>query len=153
MATRGIVARATNEGWQGRYAHWDNYPERMVEVLGELVARDGLDKVIQTLITQTPSWSIIDPLTKPSEVGEPSLYEAHTCVTGYGYAHTDVEVSDPSALFTHKDTDLAWADWLYVIHETMLEVRRIVRNENGQEVTVYENAYPWESIAPQEATA
>ena len=149
MATRGIVARATNEGWEGRYTHWDNYPERMVYVLGELVARDGVGKVVQTLITDTPSWSQIEPLTKS---GVPNLYEQHALVEGYGYAHTDVTLED-SDLFTQNDTELAWAEWLYIIHDTMLEVRRIDRAENGHDVTVYHNAFPWESIALKEATA
>lgn len=149
MATRGIVARATNEGWQGRYTHWDNYPERMVYVLGELVARDGVDKVVQTLITETPSWSQIEPLAKS---GEPNLYEQHALVEGYGYAHTDVTL-DETDLFTQNDTELAWCEWLYIIHDTMLEVRRIERAENGHDVTVYHNAFPWESIAIKEVTA
>lgn len=153
MATRGIVAHATSKGWRGRYAHWDNYPERMVAVLGELVARDGRSAVAHTLCYEHASWSVIDPLAKPSEAGEPSLYEAHACVTGYGYAHTDTSLDDPSAWFTHEDTELAWCEWLYIIHETMLEVRRIVRDENGKDVTVYENAFPWESIATHEVTA
>jgi hypothetical protein len=149
MATRGIVARATNEGWEGRYTHWDNYPERMVYVLGELVARDGVDKVIQTIITETPSWSQIEPLAKS---GEASLYEVNQLVEGYGYKHTDVTVEDTD-LFTQNDTELAWAEWLYIIHDTMLEVRRIDRAENGHDVTVYHNAFPWESIAIKEVTA
>ena len=37
MATRGIiaVARAGDGCWRGRYAHWDNYPERIVPVARE----------------------------------------------------------------------------------------------------------------------
>jgi hypothetical protein len=149
MATRGIVARATNEGWEGRYTHWDNYPERMVYVLGELVARDGVDKVVQTLITDNPSWSQIEPLAKS---GVPSLYEVNQLVEGYGYIHTDVTVEE-SDLFTQNDTELAWAEWLYIIHETMLEVRRIDRDENGNDVTVYHNAFPWATIALKEVEA
>lgn len=125
----------------------------MVGVLGELVARHGRANVAHTLCYEHASWSIIDPLAKPSEAGEPSLYEAHACVTGYGYAHTDTELTDPSAWFLAGDTELAWAEWLYIIHEEMLEVRRIFRNENGEEVTVYENAFPWASIAPEGVTA
>lgn len=154
MATRGIVAHATtNGGWRGRYVHWDNYPERMVGVLGELVARHGRSTVAHTLCYEHASWSIIDPLAKPSEAGEPSLYEAHACVTGYGYAHTDIELTDSSAWFLAGDTELGWAEWLYIIHEDFLEVRRITRNDKGEDITVYENAFPWASIAPEGVTA
>lgn len=155
MATRGIVAHSTRNGngWRGRYVHWDNYPERMVGVLGELVARDGTSSVAHTLCYDHASWSIIDTLAKPSEAGEPSLYEANACVTGYGYAHTDTSLDDPSAWFTDEDTELAWCEWLYIIHADRLEVRRITKDENGNDVAIFDKAHPWESIAIQEATA
>lgn len=149
MATRGIVARATNEGWEGRYTHWDNYPQRMIYALGEIVARDGVDKAIQTLITDTPSWSQIEPLAKS---GVPNLYEQHALVEGYGYAHTDTTLEE-SDLFTHTDTELAWAEWLYIIHETMLEVRRIDKDENGNDIAIPHTSFTWESIAIKEVTA
>lgn len=144
MATRGIVAKATKNGWEGRYCHWDNYPERMTYALGALVARDGVDKVIQTLITDTASWSQIEPLAKS---GTPNLYEDKALVEGYGYAHTDIALDDDGALFTHKDTELAWCAYLYIIHETHLEVRRIEHDEKGNDVTIFEKSYPWENIA------
>ena len=151
MATRGIVAHATANGWRGRYVHWDNYPQRIVEVLGELVARDGRSAVAHKLCYEYASWSSLDP--RASKNNENSLYEQHETVEGYGYAHTDTELTDPSAWFTQDDTDLAWCDYLYVIHETLLEVRRIARNDKGEDFTVYENSFPWESIAISEATA
>lgn len=146
MATRGIVAIATKEGWNGRYTHWDNYPQRMVGVLAELVARDGLEQVTKTLVSDNPSWSVIDPTTKPSVTGEPSHYEQHKCVTGYGYVHTDIDALE-NALFTQSDTDLAWCDWLYIMSDTGLEVRKIERDENGNDVTIHESLHTWESIA------
>jgi hypothetical protein len=149
MATRGIIAKATSEGWEGRYSHWDNYPERMVNVLGELVARDGVAKVIRTLITDNPSWSQVEPLAKRGESG---LYDQHRLVEGYGYAHTDVTIEE-SDLFTSKDVELAWAEWLYIIHETMLEVRKIEQTESGHDYTVHHSTYSWESIAIKEVTA
>jgi hypothetical protein len=149
MATRGIVARATNEGWEGRYAHWDNYPERMVYVLGELVARDGVGKVVETLIINNASWSSIDPFAKKGETG---LCDPEAVVNGYGVIHLDSPL-DETEPFTQNDTELAWAEWLYIIHDTILEVRRIERDENGNDITVYHNAFPWESIAVNEVEA
>jgi len=139
MATRGIVARATSEGWEGRYSHWDNYPQRMVYVLGELVARDGVDKVIQTIITDHPSWSQIEPLAKS---GQESLYEPNQLVEGYGYIHTDVTVEE-SDLFTHNDTEFAWCEWLYIIHPDRLEVHAITADDKTDLVS----SHTWESIA------
>jgi hypothetical protein len=151
MATRGIVAHATTNGWRGRYVHWDNYPQRIVGVLGELVARDGRANVAHKLCYEYASWSSLDP--KASKNNENSLYEQHETVDGYGYAHTDTELTDPSAWFTQEDTELAWCEWLYIIHETMLEVRRITRNDKGEDITVYHTSFPWESIAITEVTA
>ena len=48
MATRAIIAVERAQGWRGRYAHWDNYPERMVGVLGALVERDGITQVVHS---------------------------------------------------------------------------------------------------------
>lgn len=152
MATRGIVAHATsNGGWRGRYVHWDNYPERIVGVLGELVARDGRANVAHKLCYEHASWSSLDPTASKSN--ENSLYSQHETVEGYGYAHTDIELTDSSAWFINGDTELGWAEWLYIIHETMLEVRRIFRNDKGEDITVYENSFPWESISPEWVTA
>jgi len=49
--------------------------------------------------------------------------------------------------------ELAWCEWLYIIHDDRLEVRRITKDENGNDVAIFEKAHPWESIAIQEATA
>lgn len=142
MATRGIIAHATENGWQGRYSHWDNYPEHIVGSLALLVMRDGVEKVVETLITNNASWSSIDPFA--------SEENGHALVLGYGHAHTDVTVEDTATMFTHTDTELAWAEWLYIIHTDILEVRRIERDMNGNDVTVYQNAYTWDSITPKE---
>ena len=154
MATRGIVAHSLSESantWQGRYSHWDNYPERMTYVLGELVARDGVDKVIKTLITDTASWSQIEPMAKS---GTPNLYEDKALIEGYGYAHTDVELDDPSALFTNDDTEFAWCDYVYIIHHDYLEVRTIVRDEKTSLLTTEPLTFhAWDTIAIKEVTA
>jgi hypothetical protein len=122
MATRGIIAERTASGWQGRYCHWDNYPKRIVGVLKQLVNRDGLSKVTQVLIRETASWSQVEPMATK---GVPSLYEERALVEGYGYAHTDVSVTDDSTMFRETDTDFAWCEWLYLIDDTGVEVRSI----------------------------
>jgi hypothetical protein len=151
MATRGIIAHATNNGWRGRYVHWDNYPERIIHALGELVERDGRAVVVNTLCYEHPSWSQIEPLAKR---GEPNLYEQHLLVEGYGYVHTDIELNDPSAWFTHEDKDLAWCDYLYIIHEDYLEVRTISRDtETSTDITSAHSTHAWWSIAMKGITA
>lgn len=151
MATRGIVAvsTATDNGktWKGRYSHWDNYPERMVSVLGSLVARDGIDKVVSTLIDSHASWSSIDAGQTLEHANELD-YSPEAVVVGYGVTHLDIQKDDPSSMFTDADDELAWAEWLYIIHPDILEVRRI-DTVDGRNVTVYHNAFPWESIASE----
>lgn len=149
MATRAIVASATNDGWVGRYSHWDNYPERLTYALGALVARDGYETAERTLVHDVASWSQIEPL---ATAGVPNLYEDKALIEGYGYAHTDVTLDD-TPHFTHEDTDLAWAEWLYVMTPTQLAVYRIDSDENGHAKPVYHNAHPWESIAQPEGLA
>lgn len=154
MATRGIVAVSTASeangwklAWRGRYSHWDNYPERMVGVLGMLMARDGFEKVTSTLIDAHASWSSIDPWqTVESAVGMD--YDPNAVVEGYGVTHLDIEKDDPSSVFTDTDDELAWAEWLYIIYPDMLEVRRI-DTVDGRNITVYHDALPWVEIAGQ----
>jgi hypothetical protein len=123
----------------------------MTYVLGELVARDGVDKVIKTLITDTASWSQVEPMAKS---GEPSLYEDKALIEGYGYAHTDIELDDPYALFTDTDTDFAWCDYVYIIHHDYLEVRTIVRDETTHLLTTEPlSRHAWDTIAIKAVTA
>jgi hypothetical protein len=151
MSTRGIVAHATTNGWRGRYVHWDNYPERMVYALGELIERDGRATVVNTICYEQPSWSQIEPMAKR---GEANLYEQHLLVEGYGYAHTDIELADPSAWFTQDDTDLAWCAYLYIIHEDYLEVREIRKDtETGLDTTTAHSVHQWDTIAIRPVTA
>lgn len=121
--------------------HWDNYPKRMVGVIAELVARDGIEQVCKTLISDNPSWSQVEPM---ATTGTSSLYEQHKLVEGYGYAHTDVTLED-SDLFTHADKELAWADYLYVITDVSLEIYNIERNAEGHDVPMHYASHAWNS--------
>lgn len=147
MATRGIiaVARAGDGAWRGRYAHWDNYPERIVPVLGRLVERDGATKVVETLINNNQSWSSIDDKAK---IEDDPLLEGYDdgLVVGYGRIHTDLEPNDPSSWFTEDDIELAWAEWVYVIHHSGIEVMKVVKNDEGNDVAVPDKFHLWEEI-------
>ena len=50
MSTHAVVADIAGDGWRGRYVHADGYPTSMVSTLRDLVARDGLDTVLQTVV-------------------------------------------------------------------------------------------------------
>lgn len=117
MATRCLIAEPTATGWQGRYCHWDGYPDSKVGDLLALVLRDGLEKVRQTIIHDNYSWSSIDlnaaALPDIQQDGRFKLVE------GYGIAHLDVPADDP--IFTQDDKEFGWAEYLYILADDGLE--------------------------------
>ena len=146
MATRGIIAvtRAGDGCWRGRYAHWDNYPERIVPVLDRLIRRDGATQVVETLINNNQSWSVVDD---KQELDDPMLgNDTASVVVGYGRIHLDLEPNDPTSWFTEDDIELAWADWVYVIHHSGIEVMKFVKNDEGNDVAVPDKFHLWEEI-------
>ena len=96
----------------GRYAHWDNYPERMVPTLGALVRRDGYAKVLDTLLMRNFSWSIVDEHAK-EDASLPNR------VAGYGDTHCDADDIDSWITLWPKDleNDLWGAEFVYVIDD------------------------------------
>ena len=118
MSTRSIIAEPTATGWQGRYCHWDGYPQAKETELFLLVVRDGVDKVRQTIIHDHLSWSCIDPDKK--ELGTYDSDGRFKLVEGYGVAHLDMEPGE--GLFTDKDSDFGWAEYLYILKDDCLEM-------------------------------
>ena len=105
MATRSIIAEPFGDGWRGRYSHWDGYPTVKIPQLKELVIRDGVEKVRQTLLHDNLSWSVIDPNYETRET-------EWKVVEGYGEAHNDIK---SVKWFTQSDTEFAWAEYVYVL--------------------------------------
>ena len=65
MGTRGIIARPTpGDGFEGRYHHWDSYPEGLGATLYNLANSDtfpNLHKMMAFLIDEHPAgWSTIN---------------------------------------------------------------------------------------------
>jgi hypothetical protein len=63
MSTRGVIARATQNGFRGVYHHWDSYPEGLGKTLWDLW-HDRFNRdtkaMLETLIDQHPAgWSTI----------------------------------------------------------------------------------------------
>jgi len=144
MATRGIIAVQRADGWRGRYAHWDNYPERIVPTIARMVERDGITKVVTTLINDNQSWSVIDDKQEKFPVTLTDN-ENDSVVVGYGVIHTDLEPNDPSSWFTEDDIELAWAEWVYVIRDFGIEVMKVVK-QDGNDVAVPDRLHLWEEI-------
>lgn len=142
MATRGIVAHTTANGWRGRYAHWDNYPQRMVETLGKIVERDGYSHATHTLLYQHASWSVIDHEVTVAGETEKLGVTPDRVLDGYGVFHDDVSLDDPEQWFLNGDGDYGWAQWLYVMHPTKLEVYSI----NGSDIEPHA-VYTWDEAS------
>lgn len=144
MATRGIIAVQRSSGWRGRYVHWDNDPERMVEVLTNLVKRDGIMQVALTLIDNTASWSIIDDAcTCPADA-----FDKQNIVEGYGVTHSDIDPNSDAAWYTEETEDYSWAEYIYIIRQAGIEVLTVRRQEDGTETTLPYGIHFWADLIP-----
>lgn len=112
MSTRSIIAEPYGDGWRGRYCHWDGHPKTKVPQFVELVLRDGVETVRSVIIHKHYSWSQINPAYKPDPTTQFEI------VDGYGEAHNDGEVH----WFTHLETELAWAEYVYILGDKELFV-------------------------------
>jgi hypothetical protein len=166
MGTRSVVAIPQGDSWKGRFVHWDGYPAGVGSALGELVERDGLEKVIATIVTgKNYSWSSLKvdqiDLTKVKgvranapygryEYGTPeySAWEfkrsygdgRFKCVVGYGIAHTDTEFTTPPLGTPEKPYRQTQEDfWITPTDDTDTEWAYVL-TEVG--VAVLERQYP-----------
>ena len=110
MSTRSVVAYRTEEGWRGRYIHFDGYPDYMNGALSEIVKRDGYEKAKAVLCDEHRSWSQVDPnvQTKATEM----LGDRGEYVDGYGVAYTD----EPDDYWYSSDNPEALYPWIEYIH-------------------------------------
>jgi hypothetical protein len=143
MATRAIIAVERAQGWRGRYAHWDNYPERMVGVLGALVERDGITKVVTTLINDNASWSVID-----YEQGDTDPFgDSQNIRKGYGVTHDDIDKDSDMAWYTEETGAYSWAEYVYVMRRNGVSVYKV---ESGNpEPLTHLACHTWEEAKRQ----
>jgi hypothetical protein len=140
MATRAIIAVERAQGWRGRYAHWDNYPERMVGVLGALVERDGITQVVTTLINDNASWSVID-----HEQGDTDEFRDEKNIrVGYGIVHDDIDKDSDEAWYTEETGAYSWAQFVYVMRRNGVSVYTVESGENNTETLKHLACHTWE---------
>jgi len=64
MATGGVIARKTDDGFEGRYHHWDSYPEALGKTLFGLYNghfEKDLDAMLKVLLDEHwGGWSTIN---------------------------------------------------------------------------------------------
>ncbi len=136
MATRGIIAVERASGWRGRYVHWDNYPDRIVGVLGALVERDGLTKVVTTLVNDNASWSVIDHNQDFDPIADPKNVRI-----GYGVVHDDIDKDSDDAWYTEETGAYSWAEYAYVMRANGVSVYAI---QGDPETLKHIATYTWE---------
>jgi hypothetical protein len=122
MATRSIVAAHTEKGVRGVYVHWDGYPEARIPVLTELLARDGVGKVVATIMGTPAGWSSLDPTQKAVLDDTPGYSDDRfAAVAGYGVQYTLTDnngyVQGNEEYWTPEDTDAYGAEFAYLITE------------------------------------
>lgn len=120
MSTRSIVAAETEKGIIGVYVHCDGYPEGRLPVLRALAARDGLAKVVHTIVGKPNGWSCLDE-DQPAEdenirLGAPDRFAT---VVGYGIEYTTVEGQADTEYWTpNSDPEANWAIAFFYIIRT-----------------------------------
>ena len=50
MGTRSIVGAEIGDKTEGRYVHWDGYPEGVGRAVARIVLRDGYERAVKTLM-------------------------------------------------------------------------------------------------------
>jgi len=134
MATRAIVGVDCGAGaWEGRYIHWDNYPERMVPLLAELVERDGWQKVVDVIVNKRQSWSMLDPNVDESS----PFFTRDNYEPGYGFFHSDGMMES----YTNETGYYSWAEYVYVMDDEGVTVFTVHGDE--PETTEFDARFTW----------
>jgi len=142
MSTRSIVFARTESGIKGVYVHWDGHPRSRLAALDELIQRDGVSKVVSTLLGKPNGWSQI----YPNHDGVLHPWESDgrfLGIPGYGVQYTDTPVPDPlnpgqmsvQADTKYRTTDSvggdSWEEYVYIIEESGQVAWAVVEGDWG----------------------
>ena len=115
MATRSVIGVRNGDTIEGRYCHFDGYPEHMYPTLCAIVDRDGPATAIETIMSATRGgWSSL------AYDAEENTAFNHKFVEGYGDQYTDME-ENPSPTIVRfgskfsDDMDKMGAEYAYTI--------------------------------------
>ena len=135
MSTRSCVARRTaDNGWEGRYVHFDGYPEARVPVLLDLIYRKGVDRVRNVVIDwNTKGWSCLtgehETLNEYQQDGRFGV------VSDYGIAcreGTELTISS-------NDIPDCFIEYVYILDD---ESMTVLEYKDGQHVFHSQISYP-----------
>lgn len=117
MGTRSAVCEPHGVSYRGRYVHWDGYPTGVGLRLLELVQRDGLEKVRQTIIHDHYAWSSLH-----SEELSPGYQDGRfVVVPDYGTAYTTEQGQSNEDEWVTPSEDYG-TEWRYVLADDGLKV-------------------------------
>lgn len=127
MGTRSVIARPLDNGWEGRYSHWDGYPTNQATEIYRIVKTHGLERAIQVLIEENCGWS---QLTDKPEIGPGYDDGRFKAVENFGVAYVEnfgvayvPESGQGSMDDWIRNTGDSWGtEWAYVLNETHLTV-------------------------------
>jgi hypothetical protein len=113
-------------GIKGVYVHFDGYPDGRLPVLDALVKRDGVSKVVCTLLARPSGWSQLDQhLDSLPDHYNDGRFES---VPGYGIQYTDTEFVDQLTgektqqgnkeyMDTSAETRDMWIEYVYIVEQ------------------------------------
>lgn len=117
MGTRGVIARKTEAGFEGRYHHWDSYPSGLGATLFSLYRghfdRD-LDRMLGFLLDEHTAWSTINDC----DFREPPGYGSRTGPVCFCHG----ERSEEGWLVTHENASSSGCEYAYVFDDTTMLV-------------------------------
>ena len=126
MSTRGIIARKTEEGWEGRYHHFDSYPTGLGAALYGLYnghCQKDAEAMLKYLIDDHTGWSSISGADFSMKAGF-RRYEKDTDLDAPRgpecYCHG--ERSEEGWMFRSGDEGFGGAEFCYIIDGNMMTV-------------------------------
>lgn len=109
MSTRAVIARKTNDGFKGRYHHWDGYPSGLGDTLFDIFNghfKRDMRAMLKYLLDDHPAgWSTINGHDFALDPGFDS--RGPNC-----YCHGSR--SEKGNVLTHKNASGCGCEWAYV---------------------------------------
>ena len=115
MGTPALIGKVAEDGsFVAARINYDGYPDTMGPRIAEIVARDGLDKMFETLF-KYGEWSNLNYDRPEDSKWYKPRPEDKGHVTGYGLPYPP---NDNRGLFRGKEANLRdGADYAYLMHE------------------------------------
>lgn len=125
MSTRGVIARAKGDGWEGVYHHWDSYPT-------------GLGRKLWTALYQEFHGSVEDFLH----------YVVDTHRAGWSsFPNNPYEPSEPDMVINDQTVEPLFHEYVYVFSPRMLTVFGSTVPEQNYELDLF-GSFPLDGPEP-----